>query len=164
MKKRSSTDYIVIHCSATPPSMDIGVEEIRRWHTEERGWADIGYHYVIRRDGSIEIGRRSSEEIPYEWDSAQGAHVSGWNHRSVGICVVGGVDAEGNPEANFTDNQWIALGVLVQALEMKYPNAEVLGHRDFPGVAKACPSFDVREWHRSRQFELDLYGVPVDDD
>lgn len=164
-KQRTRTDYIVVHYSATPPSMDIGAEEIRRWHIEERGWADIGYHYIIRRDGSIEIGRRNSDLIPWEWDQAVGAHVAGWNARSVGVCLVGGVDAQGQPEANYTDFQWDSLKALVQALKMKYPDAEVLGHRDFPGVTKPCPGFDVREWYK-REIESGprLLGVPADED
>ena len=85
-KGRSSTKYIVIHCAATKPSMDIGAAEIRKWHTDPpRNWDDIGYHYVVRRSGTIEkpmleVGRYL--EIP-------GAHVANHNHESIGICLVG---------------------------------------------------------------------------
>jgi N-acetylmuramoyl-L-alanine amidase len=138
MRIRSRTDFIVIHCSATDDDIDIGVAEIRRWHVE-RGFADIGYHFVIRRDGRIEKGRDIG---------VTGAHVEGWNSRSVGVCMVGGVEADDMNRArdNFTEAQWASLLILVKTLMEKYPTAKVLGHRDFPKVAKACPSFDVRGW------------------
>lgn len=138
--KRANTDFIVVHCSATPPSMDIGVAEIRRWHTD-RGWQDIGYHLVIRRDGTVETGRQIDQ---------QGAHVHGHNHNSIGICMVGGVSTTGKPQNNFTAQQFESLGQWLDALSSKYPTAEIKGHRDFPEVAKACPSFDVREWWKKR--------------
>ena len=78
-RKRRETRDIVVHCSATPPKMDIGVREIRTWHIK-RGFVDVGYHYVIRRDGSVETGR------PHD---TQGAHVRSFNKFSVGICLVG---------------------------------------------------------------------------
>jgi N-acetylmuramoyl-L-alanine amidase len=129
--------YLVIHCAATPSSMDIGVEEIRRWHRES-GWFDIGYHYVIRRDGTIETGRDT--ETP-------GAHARGFNDKSIGICLVGGTKADGKtPEDNFTVAQYNALRKLLPELMIQFPWATILGHRDLPNVNKACPSFDVQEW------------------
>ena len=129
---------IVVHCSATPPSMDIGVNEIRRWHTEERGWTDIGYHFVCRRDGSIEEGRTLVRP---------GAHVKGHNHSSIGICWVGGISASSKAEDNRTGDQSLALFEKITELKQRFPEAEVLGHRDFPGVTKDCPCFDVRTWY-----------------
>lgn len=130
---------IVVHCSATPPSMDIGVEEIRTWHVEENKWTDVGYHYVIRRDGVIEEGRPLKRP---------GAHVKGHNSDSIGICWVGGVSQVGNKaEDNRTADQSIALFHLIQNLQQEFQGAAVLGHRDFQGVTKACPSFDVRTWY-----------------
>ena len=129
--------YIVIHCAATKPAMDVGVEEIRSWHLR-RGWFDVGYHWIIRRDGTVEDGR------PHD---RPGAHARGVNHISLGICLVGGVAENGEPENNFTDDQWDALAGLVKGLKVAHPDAEVLGHRDLPNVNKACPSFDVREWY-----------------
>lgn len=131
-------DAIVVHCAATPPSMDIGAAEIRRWHmSPPRNWNDNGYHRVIRRDGTIERGRR---------DEIAGAHVVGHNARTLAVCLVGGVDDAGQPENNFTPAQFDSLRrVLLDWLRL-HPRAEVKGHRDFPGVAKACPSFDVRSW------------------
>lgn len=130
--------HIVVHCSATPPSLDIGTDEIRRWHTEERGWTDIGYHFVCRRDGTIEEGRPLKRP---------GAHVKGHNHSSIGICWVGGISSSQKAEDNRTADQSVALYKKIRELKEEYPQAEVLGHRDFPGVRKACPCFDVRTWY-----------------
>jgi N-acetylmuramoyl-L-alanine amidase len=130
-------DYIAIHCSATPPDMDIGVDEIREWHID-RGWSDVGYHYVIRRDGTIEKGR--DEDVI-------GAHVKGFNGVSLGICMVGGVSERNKPDANYTASQWRSLKVLVDDLKVKYPEAKVQGHRDYPDVSKSCPCFDVIAWY-----------------
>lgn len=102
-----------------------------------RGFRCIGYHYVIRRDGSVETGRPLTEP---------GAHVEDWNHCSWGICLAGGVDAKLKPQANFTPAQLASLRKLLTELLHAVPNATVQGHRDFPNVAKACPSFDVRRW------------------
>lgn len=136
MSIRQATNFIVIHCSATPPNMDIGRDEIDEWH-KDRGWSGIGYHFVIRRNGDIEIGR------PH---ATVGAHARGFNGSSVSVCIVGGVSKLQDPEDNFTDDQWTTLAYLVVALHVHYPTAEVLGHRDLPNVAKACPSFDAPAW------------------
>ena len=127
-------NLIVVHCSATPPSMDIGAAEIRKWHTD-KGWSDIGYHYVIKRDGDLEVGRD---------ESRQGAHVRGHNKNSLGVCLIGGVDRKGRADANFTFDQYQSLGYLMMNLTDKHPKAEVKGHRDFSN--KACPSFDVQSF------------------
>ena len=129
---------IIIHCSATPPAMDVGVAVIREWHVLGNGWSDIGYHYVIRRDGSLETGR------PLE---QPGAHTAGHNRDSIGICLAGGVGKDKKtPENNFTQAQWKALERLVRRLAGQYPEAGVYGPRDF--AAKACPSFDAKAWWR----------------
>lgn len=141
MTPRKRTDHIVVHCAATPPSLDIGVKEITRWH-RERGFLTIGYHFVIRRDGTVETGRA---------EAAIGAHVENHNKDSVGVCLVGGTDAAGNPQDNFTPSQFAALRGLLRRLLTTYPGAEVLGHRDFPGVSKACPCFDTRAWWTSTE-------------
>lgn len=139
-------DAIAIHCSATRPDMDIGVDEIRKWHTSPpRNWKDVGYHIVIRRDGTVEKGR--SEEIA-------GAHVEGHNAKSIGVCIVGGVDERNNPDNNFTPEQWQALRDVCKDLAARYPGARFLGHRDFPGVKKACPSFDVRVWAKQNGLKV----------
>lgn len=133
--ERTRTDYIVIHCSATPPDMDIGREEIDRWH-KERGFREIGYHFIIRRSGGVEKGR---------WVRVAGSHVKGYNSRSVAVCMVGGVDKNMKPEDNFTEAQWNALLDVVFFLKGLFPDAEIVGHRDLDSK-KACPSFDVTEW------------------
>ena len=129
-------NQIITHCSDTPAGMDIGAAEIRKWHTDPppmgRGWNDIGYHYVIRRNGSLEKGRP---------DDVVGAHVEGHNAHSIGVCMVGG----GKGICNFTQQQWSRLQTLITELELHYPNATVCGHRDL-NPAKACPSFDARAW------------------
>lgn len=134
--------FIAIHCSATNPKMDVGVEELDRWH-RARGFVKIGYHYVIRRDGTLEIGRPTTEI---------GAHVEGFNSSSIGVCLIGGVDSSKlmKPEDNFTAAQFGSLRMLLAGLTKLYPSAVVQGHRDFPNVAKACPSFDVKEWLKAR--------------
>lgn len=127
---------IVIHCSATPPSMDIGAREIRSWHLA-KGWRDIGYHFVVRRDGKIELGR------PLE---QTGAHVRGFNANSIGICYVGGVNESGHATDTRTEAQNVSLELLVRTCMRVVPGARVQGHRDFPNVSKACPSFNVKAW------------------
>lgn len=119
--------------------MDIGAEEIRAWHVDERGWSDIGYHYVIRRNGRIELGRDLGDV---------GAHVRGYNSVSVGICLVGGIDETGEPEDNFTPSQKQAMDSLVAVLGRIYgPLIEVAGHCDLD-PNKDCPCFDVKKHFR----------------
>lgn len=139
-KKRGFTDHIVIHCSATKPTMDIGLREIRMWH-KQQGWLDVGYHFIIRRDGTVEEGR------PVD---VVGSHVKNHNSSSVSVCLVGGVDEKMKPEANFTDAQWAALDTKVLELRKLYPAASVKGHNEFDS-GKACPSFNVQSWLKSIQ-------------
>ena len=143
-KKREKTDFIAIHCSATA-NQDFGAADIDKWH-RKNGWACIGYHYVIRRNGTVEEGRD---------EAVVGAHVSGWNEVSLCICMVGGVDANDHTKAknNFTPEQFASLKELLVKLKAKYPKAKIQGHRDFPKVAKACPSFDVAEWLKVAQLD-----------
>ena len=119
--------------------MDVGVVEIRQWHLA-RGWLDVGYHYIIRRDGTLESGRPPTRA---------GAHARGFNQESLGICMVGGVTEadKTTAEDNFTDAQYAELKVLVERLKTDYPQAEVLGHRDLPYANRECPSFCVRSWY-----------------
>ncbi len=124
---------IIVHCSATPPDMDIGATEINDWHLA-RGWNGIGYHYVIRRNGVIEKGR--------DIDQA-GAHCSKQNAQSIGICYVGGVCENGTPEDNRTQAQKDSLKRLVASLLLVFGDMEVCGHNEFS--SKACPSFDVKQ-------------------
>ena len=127
---RTSTDFFIIHCADTPKDMDIGVHEIRRWHVEENGWADIGYHFVIKRDGTVEAGRDQD---------APGAHARNYNDKSIGICLVGG-----KPTFNFTTAQMQALDTLCRTLRVEYPTAKIIGHNEV--ATKPCPMFDARAW------------------
>lgn len=126
-------DKIIIHCSATEAGEDISASDIREWHLQ-RGWKDIGYHYVIRMDGRIENGR--PEEL-------SGSHCKGHNRYSIGVCYIGGL-LGGKPADTRTPAQKQAMSRLVQRLLSKYPEATVHGHCEF--AAKACPCFDVRQW------------------
>jgi len=149
-------NYIVVHCSATKSSLDIGYDEIDQMH-KDRGWRKCGYHFIIRLDGTIEIGRNLNE---------QGAHVGGvgHNHDSWGICLIGGLNEDGEPTDTFNTAQRFSLEKIIRGLLYKAPDAEVLGHRDLSpdldgdGVVephewlKQCPCFDVRGWWRSVQW------------
>ena len=135
MEPRKSTEYIVIHCAATKASMDIGLTEIRKWHVQDNGWRDVGYHYIIRRNGEVELGRSIRDT---------GAHAAGYNHKSVSLCMVGGMAEDNSAENNFTAQQWTALLDLVKQLKSDYPDADVIGHNEIS--EKECPSFDVQKW------------------
>ena len=127
-------NQIIVHCSATKPSMDVGVRVIREWHVDGNGWSDIGYHYVIKRNGTIEDGRDESKS---------GAHAKGYNKHSIGICLVGGIDKDGKSDANFTLAQYMALLTLITAIKTRHNISSVIGHRDVSD--KDCPCFDVQQ-------------------
>ena len=124
---------IIVHCADTHEGPDERTAENKRWHTEELGWIDIGYHWVVELDGSLHAGR--PEEV-------SGAHCKGHNSDSIGICYVGGSDASGNPKDTRTQEQKEALASLISDLLDRHTEAEVFGHRDFS--EKACPSFDAK--------------------
>ena len=126
--------YLVVHCTATPLSQRVSVEDIDRWH-KAKGWSGIGYHWYVDRDGHIFPGRSEREA---------GAHVIGYNHCSIGICYEGGLDEQGNSADTRTPAQKAALLFIIKDLKQSYPNAIVLGHRDFPSVHKDCPCFDAK--------------------
>ena len=128
-------EKIIIHCSATPEGKDYTVAQIRDWHVRGNGWSDIGYHFVIDRYGVVHKGR-PVEKI--------GAHTKGQNARSIGICLIGGMDAENKrPKDTRTPAQRVALVNLVKELKATYgENVTVHGHNEF--AAKACPSFNVQ--------------------
>lgn len=132
----ANVQYLIVHCSATPPSIYVDASVITSWH-RQRGFAKGGYHKIIRRDGVVENGRALNEV---------GAHAVGFNSKSVGICLAGGVTIKNVPVDNFTVKQKNSLVVVLKELKALFKNARVLGHRDIPGVKKACPSFDVRKW------------------
>lgn len=124
---------IIIHCSATIEGKDYTVADVDRWH-RARGWRGIGYHYVIYRDGSIHTGRPICET---------GAHCSGHNTHSIGICYIGGLSIEGKPKDTRTSEQREAMRSLIKHLKQKFPEASIHGHREYTN--KACPCFDVKE-------------------
>ena len=131
-------DKIIVHCSATPEGKDYSVDTIRKWHLQ-RGFSDIGYHYIIYRDGSIHTGRD---------ESVIGAHCKGHNSNSIGVCYIGGVAADGKtPKDTRTIEQKQSLVKLLKELKTKYPQASIHGHRDFS--SKACPSFDATKEYSS---------------
>jgi N-acetylmuramoyl-L-alanine amidase len=147
-KNRSKTDYVVWHCSATPPSQDIGSAQIDIMH-KARGWDGIGYAMVVRRDGRIETG----EDL-----KKAGAHVKGLNRVSVGIAMIGGVNEAGEAENNFTEAQWKAAKHVFEFFTLLYPDAKHVGHRDLsPDLdadgrvqrhefLKDCPCYSVSQW------------------
>lgn len=140
---RSITE-IIVHCTATPEGRDYTVEQCRADH-KKRGFKDIGYHYLIYRDGTIHEGRDVNKI---------GAHCSNHNAHSIGISYVGGVENKSgvaydklNPKDTRTQQQKDALLNLLEALKMMYPMAKIYGHRDF--AKKACPSFDAKEEYKN---------------
>tara|TARA_R110002124_G_scaffold74631_2_gene200307 strand:+ start:2269 stop:2673 length:405 start_codon:yes stop_codon:yes gene_type:complete len=127
-------DKIIIHCSATPEGRDVKTSTIKQWHTA-KGWSDIGYHYVIELDGSVNMGR-NIDRI--------GAHTRGENTGSIGISYVGGMDANmEHPKDTRTAKQKEALKCLISDLKSTYGDLTIHGHNEF--ASKACPSFDVEK-------------------
>ena len=122
---------IIVHCSATFPDQVVTVADITRWH-RQLGWKTIGYHFLITLAGEIQEGR-PIEEI--------GAHCTGHNANSIGVCYAGGVAADGKPTDTRNEAQKQALLVLLKQLKEQFPNAVIHGHRDF--AQKACPCFDA---------------------
>lgn len=125
---------IIVHCTATKEGQDFDIEDVRNWHVEGNGWRDVGYHYLVKLDGTIQLGR------PLE---VAGAHCKGHNEDSIGVCYVGGLDGFGEPCDTRTTEQVDSLGALIYTLVHTFPDSEVYGHRDF--ADKACPSFDARK-------------------
>lgn len=129
-------EHIIIHCSATPEGRNVTTEEIRDWHLD-RGWSDIGYHFVVELDGSVMDGRSVE---------TSGAHAKGYNSNSIGVCYVGGTDGEGQAKDTRTNEQIVALYELLVDLKSDYPDATIIGHRDVSD--KECPSFDATEEYK----------------
>jgi N-acetylmuramoyl-L-alanine amidase len=119
----------IIHASASPNKLDVGVKEIDRWH-KERGWSGCGYHNVIRRNGVVEQGRDISQI---------GAHVAGHNKDTIGTCLVGA----GTSLSDFTSAQLATLERLDKQLKVTYPGITTHGHREYAN--KLCPGFNVSE-------------------
>lgn len=126
-------DYIAVHCTATQPTASIVA--IQRYWKDILGWKSPGYHYIIEADGKVT--NLQPEEKPSNG-------VKGFNQVSINVSYIGGVDEKGKPKDTRTPAQKSALLTILQQLKTKYPSARIQGHRDFPGVVKACPSFDAK--------------------
>ena len=125
---------IIIHCSAVRPNQLSSAKDITQWH-KARGWRTIGYHYVVRRDGTVENGR-PIEQI--------GAHCVNHNKYSIGICYEGGLNENGCIADTRTAEQKQAMKELILRLHQEYPSIKkIVGHRDLPGVQKSCPCFNA---------------------
>ena len=139
---------IIIHCTATQPNWlalrktSYKVAEVRRWHVDDRGWSDIGYHFLIDRDGTVAKGR------PIE---KVGAHTQGRNTGTIGIALFGGHGSAATDRFrdHFTPAQDMALRVLIAALGAKYGALALSGHNQW--AAKACPGFNVPKWHSQKE-------------
>ena len=137
-KSKRTITKIIVHCSATPEGKDFTVDDIRSWH-KQKGWSDIGYHYVVYRDGSVHVGRDVNR---------QGAHCADNNGNvgSIGVCYIGGCARDGKTAKDTrTDAQKTALLNLLTDLKKLYPQAVILGHRDLDKHGKMCPSFDAKK-------------------
>jgi N-acetylmuramoyl-L-alanine amidase len=127
-------DRIILHCTATPEGRHVSVDTIRKWHVNDRGWRDIGYHFVIYLDGSVHVGR------PIE---QSGAHTSGHNATTIGVVYVGGCDAKMKAKDTMNAAQETAFVNLVKHLRDQYGPLTLHGHNEY--AAKACPSFKVKD-------------------
>ncbi|MEO8722011.1 MAG: N-acetylmuramoyl-L-alanine amidase [Sphingobium sp.] len=133
--------FITIHCAATPAGRDVKAATIGEWDRAKFG--QISYHYVIELDGHV---------VPTLRHDEKGAHVGGHNTGNLGICYVGGMDANNHaPQDSRTPAQKAAMAALVKKLVAEHPGVVVRGHRDWPGVSKACPSFDVATWLKAER-------------
>lgn len=134
--KRKETKYIIIHCTANRPGCKMTIEDFRREHLS-RGFSDVGYHFIVFEDGSISPGR-PIEDV--------GAHCAacGRNRDSIGIAYVGGLNEYGVTADTRTEQQKIALRLLIELCLRMYPDAQVRGHRDFDR-GKVCPCFQVND-------------------
>jgi N-acetylmuramoyl-L-alanine amidase len=133
-------NYIVIHCTATQP--DVKIESIKRYWKENLKWKNPGYHYMIKADGEI------VNTLPIDQVSNG---VAGWNSQIINISYIGGIDRSGNPKDTRTEEQKKSMVKLLRELKSKFPKAKIQGHRDFPNVYKACPSFDAKKEYASSQ-------------
>lgn len=128
--------WLTVHCAATPEGRDVRPDTIAAWDKAKFG--QESYHWIITLDGAMH--RRLK-------DSERGAHTGGHNTGNIGVCYVGGMDKTmSKPRDTKTPMQERALITLIRTYRARYPGIKILGHRDWPGVKKACPSFDVEEW------------------
>lgn len=128
---------IIVHCSATKEGKAFNVADITRWH-KQRGFATIGYHWVVLLDGTIQQGRA---------EMTMGAHCKGHNANSIGICYIGGLDENGKSKDTRTPEQKKSMLELLKRLKKDYPNATIHGHREFAN--KDCPCFDAKNEYKT---------------
>lgn len=128
-------EYIVLHCTATP--VNTSVQSILNYWRNHLGWRNPGYHYLIEQSGEVH------ELLPL---ASVSNGVAGYNSNSIHISYIGGVDKNGKALDNRSSRQILEQIRLLIMLKTLFPNARIQGHRDFPKVAKACPSFDTRAW------------------
>ena len=144
MMSADSIRFLVLHCSATRCNQDYSVEQLRRDH-KARGFYDIGYHFYIRKDGTMTQHRMLLEV---------GAHARPYNRCSIGICYEGGLNEEGRACNTITAEQETRLVELFRNLKTLFPKAKIVGHRDLPGTTpKECPGFDAGSWALQHQLE-----------
>ncbi|WOG30761.1 N-acetylmuramoyl-L-alanine amidase [Segatella copri] len=137
MMSADSVSFLVLHCSASRCNQDYSVEQLRRDH-KARGFYDIGYHFYIRKDGTMTQHRKLLEV---------GAHARPYNRCSIGICYEGGLDEQGKPCNTMTTEQETRLIDLFRNLKILFPKAKIVGHRDLPGTTpKECPCLDAGSW------------------
>ena len=129
----SNIRYLTIHCAATPEGRDVKPETIAQWDIAKFG--QESYHHIVTLDGHDHV------RLP---DTKRGAHVAKANSGNIGVCYVGGCDKQMRPKDTRTEAQKITLQAIVAAYRVRYPGVVVRGHNEWPGVAKACPSFSVR--------------------
>ena len=127
-------NYIAIHCTATQPEASIA--SIQNYWKNNLGWKNPGYHYIIDHFGNI------VNLLPIELVSNG---VQGYNSQTINISYVGGIDKSGKPKDTRTEAQKQSILKLLKELRIKFPKAKIQGHRDFPNVKKACPSFDAKK-------------------
>lgn len=144
MHGKTPVNEIIVHCAATRPEWLVGkplaekVAEIRNWHVRDNGWRDIGYHYIIDRDGAVAPGRP---------EGTPGAHVAGRNTGSIGVCLIGGhgSNVDDDFHQHFATAQESALVRLIEDIKTPAQIAKITGHN--PYAAKACPGFSVPAWY-----------------
>ena len=127
---------IILHCTATVEGQEFDITDVDRWH-KKRGWKSVGYHYLIKQDGTLQVGRSLDEVV---------SHAKGENSDSIGIVYVGGLDANKEPKDTMTVYQELTLMELIFSLRTVFHWMPVHGHNEYSN--KACPSFDVQEKYK----------------
>lgn len=146
--------YLVLHCTATPEGREVSSNEIRHWHTDPvkkggRGWKQVGYTDLFHLDGTVERLVKNNEDAEVDpWEVTNGA--AGYNSVSRHVVYAGGLAKDGKTAKDTrTAAQLKAMTDYVRNFHERFPQIKIVGHRDLPGVNKACPSFDVKAWLES---------------